>query len=417
MKIQVFGINYFPELTGIACYTTGMAEGLAASGHDVKVVTGLPHYPEWRIHDSYRDRRKYRESINGVEVERLRHYVPTNPSPRNRIRMEASFARAALAAKIDPSSVVIAISPALLATAGVVAAARLRGVPVGVVVQDIYGKGVVETGAMGGKTADLAAQFEARVLRAATGVSVIHDRFVTNLNAVGVDEAKFTVIRNWTHVGVSDGPTSFDSTAVRRQYGWGDDELIVVHAGNMGAKQGLENVVAAAKLAAAEKPPGTIRFVLVGDGNQRRKLEEEGAGIPSLQFIKPLPDKEFRAVLHTADVLLVNEKPGVGDMAVPSKLTTYFMTGKPVVAATDQFSASAGEIRASGAGVVVEAAEPHALLEVVLSIGRNPAAAQRFGEAGKRYAREVLDRGSAICRYEKWCYELAAASSRMVSGR
>jgi hypothetical protein len=42
VKIKIVGINYFPELTGIAPYTTGMAEGLAAYGHNVNVVTGLP---------------------------------------------------------------------------------------------------------------------------------------------------------------------------------------------------------------------------------------------------------------------------------------------------------------------------------------------------------------------------------------
>lgn len=417
MKITIVGINYFPEVTGIAPYTTGMAEGLAACGHYVSVVTGLPHYPEWRVHDRYSAERSYREHINGVTIDRLRHYVPENPSPRNRIRMEASFARAALRTKIDRSSVVIAVSPALLSTAGVVAAARLRGLPVGVVVQDLYGKGVVETGAMGGKSADLAAQFEARVLRAASGVAVIHDRFLAPLTAVGVDDAALTVIRNWTHVAAATDSARCDSAGVRRQYGWGADELIVVHAGNMGVKQGLDNVVAAAKLAAAEMPAKTIRFVLVGDGNQRRTLQQEGAGIASLEFVKPLPDKEFRDVLHAADVLLVNEKPGVGDMAVPSKLTTYFMTGKPVLAATEEASATAGEIRAAGAGVIVSPADPRALVEAALSIGRDKAAAARFGEAGKRYSREVLDRGSAISRYEKWCYELAASSSRLVGNR
>ena len=76
MKITIVGINYFPEVTGIAPYTTGMAEGLAAYGHEVNVVTGLPHYPEWRIYDGYRSQRSYREAINGVTVDRLRHYVP-----------------------------------------------------------------------------------------------------------------------------------------------------------------------------------------------------------------------------------------------------------------------------------------------------------------------------------------------------
>ena len=42
MKIKIVGINHFPELTGIAPYITRMAEGLAAYGHNVNVVTGLP---------------------------------------------------------------------------------------------------------------------------------------------------------------------------------------------------------------------------------------------------------------------------------------------------------------------------------------------------------------------------------------
>jgi colanic acid biosynthesis glycosyl transferase WcaI len=417
VKIKIVGINYFPEVTGIAPYTTGMAEGLAAHGHEVEVITGLPHYPEWRIYDGYRTERSYRETANGVTIHRLKHYVPEKPSPRGRIWMEASFARAALTTGFDRPSVVVAISPALLSTAGVVAAARLRGLPVGVVVQDLYGKGVVETGAMSGRSAGLATQFEGRVLRAATGVSVIHDRFQTVLSSAGVDNSAMTVIRNWTHLGGSDNPTAVDSMEVRRQYGWGADELVVVHAGNMGAKQGLENVIATARLATAELAPATIRFVLLGDGNQRPRLEEEGAGVGSLEFIKPLPDREFRAMLHAADVLLLNEKPGVGDMAVPSKLTTYFMTGKPVIAATDPSSAAAAEIRSAGAGVVVAPGDPRALLEASLAVGRDRTAAAAYGEAGKRYSQNVLDRSAAISRFDEWCRDLVATSSRMVRGR
>jgi len=40
VKIKIVGINHFPELTGIAPYTTGMAEGLAAYGHNVKRGAG-----------------------------------------------------------------------------------------------------------------------------------------------------------------------------------------------------------------------------------------------------------------------------------------------------------------------------------------------------------------------------------------
>jgi colanic acid biosynthesis glycosyl transferase WcaI len=53
MKILVYGINYAPELTGIGKYTAEMAETLAATGHEVRVVSAPPYYPEWRIANGF----------------------------------------------------------------------------------------------------------------------------------------------------------------------------------------------------------------------------------------------------------------------------------------------------------------------------------------------------------------------------
>ncbi|STD27602.1 glycosyl transferase family protein [Enterobacter asburiae] len=46
MKILVYGINYSPELTGIGKYTGEMVEWMASQGHDVRVITAPPYYPE-----------------------------------------------------------------------------------------------------------------------------------------------------------------------------------------------------------------------------------------------------------------------------------------------------------------------------------------------------------------------------------
>lgn len=71
------------------------------------------------------------------------------------------------------------------------------------------------------------------------------------------------------------------------------------------------------------------------------------------------------AALQAADILLVNEAPGLQDMALPSKLTSYFASGRPVVAATSATSVAAAEIRAAAAGVQADAGESHALLAAV----------------------------------------------------
>ena len=53
MKILVYGINYSPELTGIGKYTGEMVEWLAAQGHEVRVITAPPYYPQWQEGENY----------------------------------------------------------------------------------------------------------------------------------------------------------------------------------------------------------------------------------------------------------------------------------------------------------------------------------------------------------------------------
>lgn len=328
--------------------------------------------------------------------------------------MEASFARAVAAGDWNDPQVVVTVSPALLAAASVVGAARARRVPVGVVVQDLYGKAVVETGAMGDKLGKATSRLESTVLRSANAVAIIHSRFADALSEIGVEREKLTVIRNWTHIS---GPNADnDTSVVRARFGWKPDEVIVMHAGNMGVKQGLENVVAAAKLASSV-PDGArrVRFVLVGDGNQRRILTQMAAGIPAIDLVEPLEADDFPAVLAAADILLVNERPGVCDMAVPSKLTSYFIAGKPIIAATDPASGSADELRAAGAGLTVAPGQPQALLDAVCKIDADADAKQRLGLHGEKYAREVLSALSAIESYERWCFDMLRHEQRQIA--
>lgn len=53
MKILVNGINHTLELTGVGKYNGEMAEWLIDNGHDVRVITASPYYPEWKISPEY----------------------------------------------------------------------------------------------------------------------------------------------------------------------------------------------------------------------------------------------------------------------------------------------------------------------------------------------------------------------------
>jgi len=404
-RIAILGLNYAPELTGIAPYTTSLANGLRVRGHEVRVITAHPHYPDWTFHAGYGGWKRT-SFENGVRIDRKLHYVPQRPTAWRRLFSEITFGFRLLFSRWGTPDIVILVSPALFSSAIAAMRAKLgwNRPLVTVWAQDFYSLGIVETRQGGALAASAMALIESSVLRCADGVAVIHDRFKDYVvRRLRVDEQRVEVIRNWSHLPAT---PPIDRVATRQRMGWADDEIIVLHAGNIGVKQGLSNVVDAARIAAERDV--RVRFVLMGRGSQRSLLEDLGQGISHLQFVAPQPEDEFQAVLGSADVLLVNELPGVTEMAVPSKLTSYFSTGLPVIAATDEGSVTAGEILAAGAGVRVIAGAPNLLVDAALALGQDPELARRFGQSAMDFRENFLSQNAAIDRYDQWLSGLAA---------
>ena len=94
-------------------------------------------------------------------------------------------------------------------------------------------------------------------------------------------------------------------------------------------------------------------------------------------------------------------------MSVPSKLTSYFNSGKPILAATNAAGFTASELAASGAGVCVPADRPDLLLSEAIRLGTDRNLARQLGEAGRRYCNELLSQEAALDRYEQWIIDLA----------
>jgi glycosyltransferase involved in cell wall biosynthesis len=404
VRVAIFGINYAPEPTGIAPYTTGLAIGLAERGHDVAVLTGFPHYPQWKRAENSSAFRSD-EQMDGVHVRRFSHSVPRKLSWIGRAAMEVTFGLQLLTTRWGRPDVVVFVTPPLLAVAMATVRARMtwRRPAIGIVVHDLYSRGVTETGAASGLSARAVHMVESPAVRLADGVAVIHPGFAADLTEhLGVDARRIREIRNWSHI---DPPNPLDTTAFRDAHRWRADDVVVLHAGNMGYKQGLENVVAAADLASHSN--SRARFVLLGDGNQRASLQAAGAGVRALEFLPPVSEEEFPAALGAADVLLVNERPGVAQMSLPSKLTSYFSAGKPILAATGEAGFTAQEIMASAAGIRVPADRPDLLLAEALRLGTDRALAAQLGDAGRRYSAALLSAATALDRYEEWIAELA----------
>jgi glycosyltransferase involved in cell wall biosynthesis len=394
-KILIVGMHYRPESTGNAPYTTELAEYLAVSGHETTVITGFAHYPAWRL-ERGEHRWRATESRNGVRVLRRRHHVPHSQSAMRRAVYEGTFLVHGALSWPERPDVVFGVIPSL--SGGILArhfAARARA-PYGLIFQDLMAPAARQSGIVGGtRVASVTAAIERWATAAARTVAIASESFRPYLVELGVDKRRILSLPNWAHVGVPNA----ERATTRQRLGWPADRAVVLHAGNMGLKQGLEQVVDAARRADVLGAP--VAFVLMGDGSQKTALEARARGVERLRFLPFQPEDDVPNVLNAADVLLVSERATVLDMSLPSKLTSYFPAGRPIVASVSPGGSTAREILSSGAGVIVPVGEADELIRVVARLKEDPEWAGSLGAAGRRYAESALDLASARARIDR----------------
>lgn len=405
--VLIVGVNYWPEATGIAPYTTALAEHLARRGARVTVLTGMPHYPAWRVFPEYQGRWYVRQRVCGVAVHRVRLYVPARQTALRRALFELSFVAHVLS-RVRPGRphAVIGVIPNL--GAGLLAAifARRAGVPLGLLFQDLCGPAAVQSGVPGGgSVARVVRRVEWALARRAAAVAVVAPGFRRYLEAGGVAPERIVRVRNFTRLG----PARRSRAAVRAALGLPADAWLCLHAGNMGYKQDLGSALACARLALREAP--RLHFALVGDGSQRRELEARSAGLANVSFLPLQPEEEFPDILAAADVLLVLQRASVTDMSLPGKLTAYFAAGRPVVAAVANDSETAAEVRAAGAGPVVAPGDPAALLAALQALAADPGRSAHYGRQAQAYARTHLGAEPALAGLEAFVAQVLAGKA------
>jgi colanic acid biosynthesis glycosyl transferase WcaI len=178
--------------------------------------------------------------------------------------------------------------------------------------------------------------------------------------------------------------------STRKALSW-HGRFVIVHTGNIGIRQGLEELSGALRRMAEVQPDVLVSFI--GNGNRRQALVRATAGLPNVEVRDPVPPDQLFTVLLASDLLLVSERGDGEDITVPSKLTSYFAAARPVLAVVSQASATAAEVGRSGAGVLVEPGDPLGFTAAVARLRGDPAERARLGDAGLRFvAAEALSR-------------------------
>jgi len=403
VRLLIHGMNYAPELLGIGRYTGELGAYLASRGHRVTVLTAAPYYPQWRVREDYRPQRWRREWRDGVEVLRAPQYVPGRVSGLGRLLQECSFGASCLywwstCLLQRPWDAMVAVCPPM--TSGLVPGllARRLAVPLVIHVQDLQLDAARELGILrqplllAGLT-----WLELHLFRQARAVTTISRSMAARLAAKGVPPARLQVLPNWADLDkVRPGPRF---NALRRELGL-TSETVVLYAGNLGEKQGLEVILEAAALTRG-KP--SIRYLVAGEGaaRDRIKLRAQDLGLDNLTFLPLQSNSRLPLLLAAADLHLVVQRQKAADLVMPSKLTNIMAAGRPFIATAGEATELARVTTESRAGLVVPPEDGRALAQAVLGLAGDPGARKEMGVRARRYAEAFWDRERILRQWEE----------------
>ncbi len=319
MKILVICQHYYPEPFRI----TDICEELVSLGHDVTVVSGTPNYPMGEIYPGYEKGKKSDEVINGVKVHRCK-IAPRKTGVINRFRNYLSYARASkkYVKNLDGDFDVVFInqlSPVMMAKAGIAYSRKHKKKSI-LYCLDLWPESLCAGGIKSGSIIyKIFNRVSKKIYRSVDEILITSNMFEAYLIK------HFDIDKNIIHYLPQYSESQFLDIKEKQQ----GEQFHLLFAGNIGAAQGVETIIDAAKELVSEQ----IVFHIVGDGIQLESLKLRAEGLENVKFYGRKPIEEMPDFYSKADAMMVTYADDSLSFTLPGKVQTYMAAGKPIVGA------------------------------------------------------------------------------------
>jgi colanic acid biosynthesis glycosyl transferase WcaI len=404
MRFLVLSQYFPPEVGATQVRLSSMCRELVRAGHQVDVVTAMPHHPVGEIFPRYRGRFSCLEFQDGVRVRRTWLYAAAGSGWR-RILSYFSFMVTSLYSITrvrTPDYIFVDSPPLFLGVTGWMASVYWK-CPFIFNVADLWPDSVLDLGVMKeGAFIKAAFWLEGWIYRRAQFVNAVtRGIYDVLLNRKNVPAAKILFLPNGVDTNIVQPLPSDES--LKKQLGL-TGKRIAIYAGNHGYAAGAEQILQAAKL--LESHP-ELHFLFVGDGPDKTRLQNLAAELQlqNTTFLDSIPLESMSSYLSIADIALITlRKAGVTRGARPAKTFVMMAAAKPIVLAAEGEAEEL--IASSGAGVIVPPDEPEQFAAAILAMHEDAEGAREMGLRGLAYVREKFEWSKLV---GNWLRQLSAA--------
>ena len=290
-------------------------------------------------------------------------------------------------------ALVVGPSPQFFTAVAGWAVGAVKRVPFVFELRDIWPESIKAVGAMDDSFAIRQLErLEMFLYRRAARIVSVTASFRRSLGARGIDTRKIDVVTN----GVDIARFAPRPKDVALQDALGLRGCFVAgYVGTHGLAHGLETLLKAAQLVAAQPGGEDIRMLLLGDGARKAALKEQAArmGLGNVIFVDTVSKDEVARYWSLLDVSVIHlKRTDLFTSVIPSKLFECMGMGLPVLHGVA--GESADIVREEGVGIVFEPEDAEALAKHLLSMAADQQSLASFKsrglQAAKRYDRAAL---------------------------
>jgi glycosyltransferase involved in cell wall biosynthesis len=173
-----------------------------------------------------------------------------------------------------------------------------------------------------------------------------------------------------------------------------DNPFTFMYLGNIGPVAGADLLIDSFAKVKLEN----CRLIIAGSGSMKEHLVNKAKEYKAskIEFLS-VPDGKVPEIQSQADVLLLPIKKGAALSSIPSKLSAYMFSSKPIIACVDETSDTAATIISAKCGWIVSPQNIDALTKKMMKVISLPKEElQKLGENGFNYAMKNLSKKSNL---------------------
>lgn len=389
MKFIITSCVFPPEPIVSAKTSYSIATGLVNRNHHVKVISNFPIRPEKKLYKKYKRVLYFREhDISGFTLLRCFSFGTTSSSLIRRLAENISFgitSSLAILFSKKPDALYSNTWP-IFATGLVCVICKIRKIPMVLSIQDLYPESLTVQNRFNEENIiyKILLFIDKWIVSQAAEIIVISERIRNSLiQTRGITPSKVNIIPNWV-----DKESIFyvDKTNFRDEIKVSEDTFVIMYGGNIGKAAGVESLIEAV---GSIQNNYDIVLVIAGSGSSLsscKKIASQQKNVRII-FYSNWKSEDTSRVLSAADILILTTQGNQSLVSVPSKLISYMLSERPIIASVLADSETADVINKSGCGWVIPPDSTKEISSKIIELSILPKESlEAKGKSGREYA-------------------------------